>query len=55
MTVRCAGYGLDAAARAVAPPVALVGRGLPLLGHLPWFYADTNGFLLRLARSQGDA
>ncbi|HUF35027.1 MAG TPA: cytochrome P450 [Gemmatimonadales bacterium] len=30
------------------------GRGLPLLGHLPWFYADTNGFLLRLARSQGD-
>ena len=29
-------------------------RGLPLVGHLPWFYADTNGFLLRLARSQGD-
>ncbi len=31
-----------------------VGRGLPLVGHLPWFYADTNGFLLRLARSRGD-
>ncbi len=30
------------------------GRGLPLVGHLPWFHADTNGFLLRLARSQGD-
>jgi cytochrome P450 len=25
-----------------------------LIGHLPWFYTDTNGFLLRLARSQGD-
>jgi cytochrome P450 len=31
-----------------------MGRGLPLVGHLPWFYPDTNGFLLRLARSQGD-
>jgi cytochrome P450 len=31
-----------------------VGRGLPLVGHLPWFYSDTNGFLLRLARSRGD-
>lgn len=29
-------------------------RGLPLLGHLPWFWADTTGFLLRLARDQGD-
>ena len=29
-------------------------RGLPLAGHLPWFWADTTGFLLRLARSQGD-
>jgi cytochrome P450 len=25
-----------------------------LIGHLPWFYADTNRFLLRLARTQGD-
>jgi len=32
----------------------VIRRGLPLAGHLPWFYADTNGFLLRLARSQGD-
>jgi cytochrome P450 len=30
------------------PPV------LPLLGHVPWFWRDTNGFLLRLAREQGD-
>lgn len=29
-------------------------RGLPLVGHLPWFWADTAGFLLRLARAQGD-
>lgn len=27
---------------------------LPVLGHSPWFYADTNGFLLRIARSQRD-
>lgn len=27
---------------------------LPLLGHSPWFWRDTNGFLLRLARAQGD-
>lgn len=27
---------------------------LPLLGHAPWFWADSNGFLLRLARIQGD-
>ncbi|HEU4953656.1 MAG TPA: cytochrome P450 [Gemmatimonadales bacterium] len=27
---------------------------LPLLGHVPWFWSDTNGFLLRLARQQGD-
>jgi cytochrome P450 len=31
-----------------------IGRGLPLIGCLPWFYTDTNGFLLRLARTQGD-
>lgn len=29
-------------------------RALPLVGHLPWFWADTTGFLLRLARAQGD-
>jgi cytochrome P450 len=29
-------------------------RGLPLVGHLPWFWVDTAGFLLRLARAQGD-
>ena len=27
---------------------------LPLLGHAPWFWHDTNGFLLGLAREQGD-
>jgi cytochrome P450 len=27
---------------------------LPFLGHAPWFWRDTNGFLLRLAREQGD-
>jgi cytochrome P450 len=32
----------------------MIAKGLPLAGHAPWFYADTNGFLLRLARSQGD-
>ncbi len=32
----------------------VIGRGLPLIGHLPWFYADTSGFLLRLSREQGD-
>jgi cytochrome P450 len=31
-----------------------IARGLPLIGHLPWFYADTNRFLLRLARTRGD-
>ena len=54
MTARCAGYGLEAAARAAEAPIAPVPRGLPWIGHLPWFYADTNRFLLRLARSQGD-
>ena len=29
-------------------------RALPALGHLPWFWRDTAGFLLRLAREQGD-
>lgn len=29
-------------------------RTLPALGHLPWFWHDTAGFLLRLAREQGD-
>ena len=29
-------------------------RGLPLLGHLIAFRLDTNGFLLELARRQGD-
>ena len=38
----------------MTPPIRPVRRALPLVGHLPWFYADTNGFLLRLARSQGD-
>jgi hypothetical protein len=27
---------------------------LPLVGHAPWFWRDTNAFLLRLARAQGD-
>ena len=27
---------------------------LRLLGHAPWFWRDTNGFLLQLAREQGD-
>jgi cytochrome P450 len=31
-----------------------VPPALPLLGHTPWFWSDTNGFLLRLAREQGD-
>lgn len=42
----------------VAEPVPVPGgsvtRGWPLLGHLPAFHADTTGFLLRLARQQGD-
>jgi len=38
----------------VTTPVPPIGRGLPLVGHLPWFYTDTDGFLLRLARTQGD-
>ena len=29
-------------------------RALPLVGHSPWFHADTTGFLLRLARREGD-
>jgi cytochrome P450 len=32
----------------------MISRGLPLAGHAPWFYRDTNGFLLRLARAGGD-
>lgn len=32
----------------------MISRGLPLVGHAPWFYRDTNGFLLRLARAGGD-
>ncbi len=35
-------------------PTDRVPRALPLLGHVPWFWRDTNGFLLRLAREQGD-
>ena len=31
-----------------------VPGGWPLLGHLPAFYADTTGFLARLAQEQGD-
>ncbi len=27
---------------------------LPFLGHALWFWRDTNGFLLRLARAQGE-
>ena len=34
--------------------IPLTARGLPLIGHLPWFYTDTNGFLLRISRAQGD-
>ncbi len=29
-------------------------RALPVVGHLPWFWTDTTGFLLRLAQEQGD-
>lgn len=29
-------------------------QGLPLVGHAPWFHADTTGFLLALSRAQGD-
>jgi cytochrome P450 len=32
----------------------MISRGLPLAGHAPWFYRDTSGFLLRLARAEGD-
>ena len=53
MTAACAGSA-DAAARAIEPAIPPIERGLPLVGHAPWFYADTNGFLLRLARSRGD-
>lgn len=31
-----------------------VSRGLPLLGHSPWFHADTTRFLLTIARERGD-
>jgi cytochrome P450 len=31
-----------------------VKPALPLLGHALWFWRDTNGFLQRLARDQGD-
>jgi cytochrome P450 len=39
-----------------APPLGTVPLtpALPFLGHAPWFWRDTNGFLLRLAREQGD-
>jgi cytochrome P450 len=45
---------VDAVLPAMTPPLRPARRALPLVGHLPWFYADTNDFLLRLARSQGD-
>jgi cytochrome P450 len=45
---------VDAVVPATAPPLRPVRNALPLVGHLPWFYADTSGFLLRLARLQGD-
>ena len=34
------------------PPRSLP-PALPLLGHAPWFWADSNGFLLEIARAQG--
>ncbi len=39
-----------------APDIAtrLRCRGLPLVGQAPWFHADTTGFLLDLARREGD-
>jgi cytochrome P450 len=39
-----------------APPAGTgpLTPALPLLGHTPWFWRDTNGFLLWLAREQGD-
>ena len=54
MTAGCPGYGAHGSRQITEPASPPAGRGLPLVGHLPWFYADTNGFLLRLARSQGD-
>lgn len=29
-------------------------RGLPVVGHAPWFHADTTSFLLNLFGTQGD-
>jgi cytochrome P450 len=40
--------------RAPTPGTAPLTPALPLLGHAPWFWRDTNGFLLRIAREQGD-
>jgi cytochrome P450 len=40
--------------RAPPPGSRRLRPALPLLGHAPWFWRDTNGFLLRLAREQGD-
>jgi cytochrome P450 len=40
--------------RAPPPGTDPLTPALPLLGHAPWFWRDTNGFLLRLAREQGD-
>jgi cytochrome P450 len=54
MTAGCARYGSHISRQVTEQASPPSGRGLPLVGHLPWFYADTNGFLLRLARSQGD-
>jgi hypothetical protein len=54
VTAAFAGNGVDAVPQATEPVIFPIGRGLPLIGHLPWFYTDTNGFLARLARSQGD-
>ena len=40
---------------AIVPPHSSRPRsGLPLVGHAPWFHADTTGFLLGLSRTQGD-
>ena len=40
--------------RAPPPGTDPLTPALPLLGHAPWFWRDTNGFLRRLAREQGD-
>ena len=47
-------HGARNARAAVDREEAPLTRGLPLAGHLPWFWADTTGFLLRLARDHGD-